>query len=145
MMLKMPSFRVEIHLKPTHLRSRLKAPHETVHVVHVHDKFHWRHCTCASCAAIIKRYCWRESLNKKSLWCFAHIVRWDQVNIIPRNIDKAARRCTRSVYSIYTCLRSARVGQRFVGFFCFSDADWLGRQTPITWNPFTCNSRTCSF
>ena len=36
-----------------------------------------------------------------------------------------------------TCLsRNSGGAQRFVGFFswlCFSDADWLGRETPITW------------
>ena len=34
------------------------------------------------------------------------------------------------------CLRNSWSTQRFLGFFswlCFSDADWLGRQTPITW------------
>ena len=35
------------------------------------------------------------------------------------------------------CFKNSRNAQRFVGFFfliCFSDADWLSRQTPITWN-----------
>ena len=35
-----------------------------------------------------------------------------------------------------TFLRNLRCAQRFVGFcswLCLSDADWLGRQTPITW------------
>ena len=34
------------------------------------------------------------------------------------------------------CLRSSRGARRYVGFFsrlCFSGADWLDRQTPITW------------
>ena len=63
-----------------------------------------------------------------------------------RNADHAARTCERFVYSIVKITRlydyqtwqtRGEMGaQRFVGFFlsmCFSAADWLGRQTSITW------------
>ena len=67
-----------------------------------------------------------------------------------RNADHAVKTCERFVYSIVkitrlyvyqTCMAdtffsNSRGVQRFVGFFswlCFLDADWLGRQTPITW------------
>ena len=78
---------------------------------------------------------------KKSLWSFAHVVRGDHVNRA-RNADHAARTCERFVYSIVkirfydyqTWLTHSQGAQRYVGFFhwlCFSNADWLNRQTPI--------------
>ena len=88
---------------------------------------------------------WVSKINK-SLWSFAH-VRQDQVREL-RNTDHAARGCWKSVYSVVkitrlwlsnmtdTCFKNLRNAQRLMGFFtwlCFSDADWLSRQTPITW------------
>ena len=75
-------------------------------------------------------------------------MRGDHVNRA-RNADQAARTCERFVYSIVTvtrfldyeawhiCLRNSQGAQRYMGFFsslCFSDADWLDRQTLITWS-----------
>ena len=45
---------------------------------------------------------------------------------------------TRLGQTWFVCLRNSRGAQRYMGFFswwCFSDADWLGRQIPITWIP----------
>ena len=68
-----------------------------------------------------------------------------------RKAYKTARTCGRFVYSTVNItrlydyqtwqtlsfLRNTRGAQRYVGFFfswlCFSDADWLGEQTLITW------------
>ena len=86
----------------------------------------------------------------KSLWSFAHVERPDHVNRAG-NTDQAARTCERFVYSIvkitivwlsngrHIFWRAAQGAQRFVGLFswlCFSDADWLGRKTLVTWSQF---------
>ena len=78
----------------------------------------------------------------KSLWSFAHVVRRDHVNRA-RNADHAARTCERFVYSIVKITRlydyqtwQTRFWRNLLELFswlCFSDADWLRRQTPITW------------
>ena len=72
-----------------------------------------------------------------------------------RNADHAERVRERFAYSIVKITRlydyqtwrkhyliSSWGAQRFVGLFswlCVSDADWLGRQTPITWMEFLTN------
>ena len=57
--------------------------------------------------------------------------------------DQAARTCDRFVYSIHkitcmtdTCFEKFTVRKGLWAFSClgFSDADWLGRQTLITWS-----------
>ena len=98
----------------------------------------------------------------KTLWSFAHAVHWDQVNRA-RNVDQAARTCERFVYSIVEITRlydyqtwqtllllsllllssllllllweihKVHKGMWALFLLCFSDADWLCRQTPILW------------
>ena len=84
----------------------------------------------------------------KSLWSFARVVRRDHVNRA-RNADHTARACEMFVYSIVKITRlydyqtwqtlfekftrCAKVCGLYFSSFCFSGADWLGRQSPITW------------
>ena len=68
----------------------------------------------------------------------------------PRNADHVARTCERFVYSTVKltrfCIQLSNMEGKFFekfmscakvmwAFFldCFSDADWLGEQTPVTW------------
>ena len=85
---------------------------------------------------------------------FARIVCGDQVNSA-RNADHAVRTCEKFVYSIVKITRlndyhtsrpthfeeiyAVRKGMWvFISWLCFADADWLSRQTPVTW--FVCSS-----
>ena len=87
--------------------------------------------------------------DKKSIWSFARVVRRDQV-IRARHVDHTATTCDMFVYSIvkitrlhdyqtwptHNCFRNSRVRKGFWAFsflMFFSDADWLSRQTLITW------------
>ena len=83
---------------------------------------------------------------KKFVMLCVRSIRRDQVNRA-RNADYAARTCERFVYSIVKITRlydyqtwqtfsekftrCAKVCGLFLLLFCFRDADWLGRQTPI--------------
>ena len=88
----------------------------------------------------------------KSLWSFAHVIRRYQVNRA-RNADHAASTCKRFVYSVVKITRlygyqtwqihfffekftrCAKVCGLFSWFY-FSGADWLGKQTAVTWDTF---------
>ena len=86
---------------------------------------------------------------KKSPWSFAHVVRRDHVNRA-RNANHAARTYERFVYCRVKITRlhdyqtwqthfwrNSRGAQGFVGFLlwlCFSDADWLGKESELLCN-----------
>ena len=80
------------------------------------------------------------SFAKKILWSFARVVRRDHVNRA-RNPDHVTRTCERFdshknkiawIPNMADTLRIREVRKgvwAFVSWLCFSDADWLGRQT----------------
>ena len=109
--------------------------------------------------------CWPHwvvgTQDKKAYrWSFVCVVDQDQANRA-RNADHAARTFQSFVYFIVTItrlydyqalqthlifekfLRCAKVCGLFFSWLSFLGADWLGRQTPITWIVYLPSVRVC--